>query len=158
MEDDSEVEETIIESTETDEEEVVELSEIVEIAEEEDVIEDVPFAIIEDVPVYPGCERKKTNEKKKACLSENITKHVSRKFNADLAADLGLAPGKKRIIVMFTINENGDITGIRARAPHKRLEKEAVRVVSILPKMKPGKQRGKAVRVKYSLPIVFNVE
>jgi protein TonB len=59
---------------------------------------------------------------------------------------------------MFKIDKKGEIVDIRARAPHKRLEKEAIRVVSILPKMKPGRQRGKAVGVKYSLPIVFNVE
>ena len=53
VEDEEEIEETIIESTETDQEEIVE---IVEVEEEfEDV--DVPFAVIEDVPIYPGCER-----------------------------------------------------------------------------------------------------
>lgn len=157
VEDEAEVEETIIESTETDEDEIIELEDIVEIEEEEEVEEDVPFAIIENVPVYPGCE-KGDNAKKKACLSKKIQKHVNRKFNADLAADLGLAPGKKRIFVMFKIDKKGDVVDVRARAPHKRLEKEAIRVINLLPKMQPGRQRGKAVGVKYSLPIVFNVE
>jgi protein TonB len=47
---------------------------------------------------------------------------------------------------------------VRARAPHPRLVKEATRVVNLLPKMKPGKQRGKAVVVPYSLPIIFQVQ
>ncbi len=157
VEDESEEEETIIESTETDETEIIELDDIEEVDLGEEIEEDVPFAVIENVPVFPGCE-KGDNEKKKACLNSKMNKHVGRKFNADLAADLGLAPGKKRIFVMFKIDKNGDIVDIRARAPHKRLEKEAIRVISILPKMKPGRQRGKAVGVKYSLPIVFNVE
>ncbi|MDP3314402.1 energy transducer TonB [Lutibacter sp.] len=156
VEDEKQVEETIIESTESDEKQAVKVDRIKDVRVEEDVIEDVPFAIIEDVPVYPGCKGNK--DQLRECLQESITKHVSRKFNSELASDLGLAPGVKRIIVMFKIDKNGDITDIQARAPHKRLEDEAIRVVSSLPKMTPGKQRGRAVGVKYSLPIAFKVE
>ena len=77
-------------------------------------------------------------------MSEKITKFVQRKFNTDLAGDLGLS-GRQRISVIFKIDKNGDVVGVRARAPHPRLVKEATRVVNLLPKMKPGKQRGKAV-------------
>lgn len=156
VEDEEEVVETVIESTETDEDEAVEIEEIMEIEEEEDVEEDVPFAIIEDVPVYPGCKGNK--DQLRACLQDMITKHVNRKFNADLASDLGLAPGIKRIFVMFKIDKSGNIVDVMARAPHKRLEQEAIRVVQLLPKMTPGKQRGRPVGVKYSLPIAFKVE
>lgn len=156
VEDEEEVEETVIESTETDENEAVEVEEIVEVDEEEDVLEDVPFAIIEDVPVYPGCKGSKAELR--ACLQEQITKHVNRKFNADLASDLGLAPGVKRIFVMFKIDKSGNIVDVMARAPHKRLQEEAIRVVNLLPKMTPGRQRGTPVGVKYSLPIAFKVE
>ena len=155
VKDEEEVEETVIESTETDEDEAVEVEEIIEV-EEEDVMEDVPFAIIEDVPVYPGCKGNKA--KLRACLQEKITKHVNRKFNSDLASDLGLSPGVKRIFVMFKIDKTGNITNVMARAPHKRLQEEAIRVVKLLPKMIPGKQRGRPVGVKYSLPIAFKVE
>tara|TARA_R110001583_G_scaffold61843_4_gene182365 strand:+ start:4890 stop:5609 length:720 start_codon:yes stop_codon:yes gene_type:complete len=156
VQDEVEVEETVIESTETDENEAVEVEEIVEVDEEEDVLEDVPFAIIEDVPVYPGCKGNKAELR--ACLQEQITKHVNRKFNADLASDLGLAPGVKRIFVMFKIDKSGNIVDVMARAPHKRLQEEAIRVVNLLPKMTPGRQRGTPVGVKYSLPIAFKVE
>lgn len=156
VEDDEEIEESVIESTETNEEEEVVIEEIEEVEIVEEVIEDVPFSIIEDVPVYPGC---KGNKKAlRNCLSKSVQKFVSKKFNVDLAQDLGLTPGKKRIFVMFKIDKNGNIVGVRARAPHKRLEAEAKRVVSLLPKMKPGKQRGRAVGVKYSLPISFIVQ
>ena len=156
VEDEEEVEETVIESTETDEDEAIEIEEIIEVEEEEEVMEDVPFAIIEDVPVYPGCKGNK--DQLRACLQEKITKHVNRRFNSDLASDLGLSPGVKRIFVMFKIDKTGAITDVQARAPHNRLRDEAIRVVKMLPQMTPGKQRGRPVGVKYSLPIAFKVE
>jgi len=155
VEDKEDIEETIIESTETNEKEAV-VVKIVEVYEEEEVMEDVPFAIIEDVPVYPGCKGNK--DQLRACLQDEITKHVNKKFNSELASDLGLSPGVKRIFVMFKIDKNGDITDVQARAPHVRLQEEAIRVVKLLPKMTPGKQRGRPVGVKYSLPIAFKVE
>ncbi len=159
VEDTKEIEETIIESTETDEEEAVEatidLDDIHEAVEGEEIIEDVPFAVIEDIPVYPGC--KGTKAELKACFSKKISRFVNKRFNANLASDLGLSEGKKRIFVMFTINQHGSIDEIQARAPHPRLQKEAERVIKTLPKMTPGKQRGMPVRVKYALPITFEV-
>ena len=154
VEDEEEVEETVIESTETDQDEEIEIEEI----EIEEVAEDVevPFAVIENVPEYPGCERGSNAEKRK-CMSDKIAKFVQRKFNTDLAGDLGLS-GRQRISVFFKIDKNGNVTGVRSRAPHPRLEKEAARVINMLPKMKPGKQRGKPVIVPYSLPITFQVQ
>ena len=155
VEDEVEIEETVIESTETDqEEEIVEVEEV-EVEEEEEDIE-VPFAVIENVPVFPGCEKGSNNEKRK-CMSEKIQKFVQKKFNTDLAGDLGLS-GRQRINVIFKIDKTGRVVGVRSRAPHPRLEKEAARVINLLPKMKPGKQRGKPVTVPYSLPIIFQVQ
>ncbi|WP_339695412.1 energy transducer TonB [uncultured Marixanthomonas sp.] len=157
VEDEEEVEETIIESTEaSQEEDIVEVEEIVE-EEVEEEIADVPFAVIENVPVYPGCENESGNNAKKRCMSEKVQKFVQKKFDTELANDLGL-DGKQRIFVQFKINKSGNIVDVRARAPHPRLEREAVDVVKSLPKMTPGKQRGKAVGVLYSLPILFQVQ
>jgi protein TonB len=156
VEDEKEVEETVLESTETDEDEAVEVEEIEEVVEEEVVEEDVPFAIIEDAPVFPGCKGSKADKKK--CLQEKIRKHVTKKYNVELANELGLDPGKKKVYVLFKISKTGAITDVRARGPHKRLESEASRVVKLLPKMIPGKQRGRAVGVKYTLPITLLVE
>ena len=58
---------------------------------------------------------------------------------------------------MFTINQKGEIEDIKVRAPHPRLEKEGFRVVNSLPKFTPGKQRGVPVKVKYAMPITFQV-
>ncbi|AJR03174.1 energy transducer TonB [Siansivirga zeaxanthinifaciens] len=156
VEDEVEVEETVIESTEVNQETEIVKVEHVEAVEavEEDV--EVPFAVIENVPVFPGCE-KGNNQQKKDCMSKKISEFVGKKFNTELASDLGLS-GRQRINVIFKIDKTGSITGIKARAPHPGLEKEAARVIGLLPQMKPGMQRGKPVTVPYSLPIVFQVQ
>ncbi len=123
------------------------------------VIEDdgsIPFGIIDEVPIYPGCEG--TKEEVRLCLQEKITQHVNKNFNSDLATELKLESGVKRIFVMFKIDKEGNIAEVQARAPHQSLADEAIRVVNLLPKMAPGKQKGKNVGVKYSLPIAFKVE
>jgi len=155
VEDEEEVEETVIQSTETSQtEKIVEIKQIVvqEVEEESEV----PFAVIENVPTFPGCEKGDNNAKRK-CMSDKIQEFVNKNFNTDLASDLGLS-GRQRITVLFKIDKTGSITGVQARAPHPGLEKEASRVINKLPKMLPGKQRGKAVTVPYSLPIVFVVQ
>ena len=156
VEDEEEVEEDEIESTETSLDDIVEVEEVVEAPEEEEVA-DVPFAVIEDVPIFPGCENLKDNDERKACMSEKVMKFVQKEFDTDLGAELGLS-GITRVIVQFKIDKQGKITGVRARAPHPRLEQEAARVVNKLPKMQPGKQRGKPVGVVYSLPITFQIQ
>ncbi|MFK5878141.1 MAG: energy transducer TonB [Flavobacteriaceae bacterium] len=161
VEDIVDVEEAIIETTETDESEkidIIDIVDIVEVEQEEEFIEDVPFAIIEDVPIYPGCEKEKSKKSKKDCFNRGIQKLVAKNFDANLATDLGLSKGKIKIYVQFKITTTGSIEILGARAPHKRLEKEAKRVVNLLPKMTPGKQRGRPVNVTYMLPISFNVE
>ncbi|WP_026450810.1 energy transducer TonB [Aequorivita capsosiphonis] len=157
IEDDDEEEETIIESTEAKQDEkIVEVKEIKEEVVEEEIA-DVPFAVIENVPVYPGCESEKSNDAKKKCMSTKISEFINKKFDTNLASDLGLE-GRQRISVQFKIDKNGKVVDVRARAPHPRLEKEALNVVSSLPNMTPGKQRGKPVGVLYSLPIIFDIQ
>ena len=160
VEDDVDIKETVIESTESNEFDAVIVNvekQIVAVEEEEEVLEDVAFVVIEDVPVFPGC--KGNNSELRACFSEQIAKFVSARFNGELASDLGLVPGSiQKIYVVFKIDKNGNITDINARAPHKKLQDEAIRVVNLLPKMIAGRQRGKPVGVKYGLPIVFKVK
>ena len=157
VEDQEEIEETVLESTETDESEAVETIEIedIEEVEDEEAVENVPFAIVEEAPVFPGC--KGTKSEKRQCLQEQIKLHVNRTYNTQLPQELGLEPGKKKVYVLFKIDKNGNVAEARARGPHKRLEKEAVRVVNKLPKMIPGQQRGRAVSVSYTLPITLVV-
>ncbi|MCP4143052.1 MAG: hypothetical protein GY755_22640, partial [Chloroflexi bacterium] len=121
--------------------------------------DEVPFAVIEQVPVYKGCNKKLSNTELKKCMSDKISKHVVKNFNIKLAGSLGLHDGVVRVNVIFKIDKEGNITGIRSRAPHSKLEKEAIRVITLIPKMdKPGYQKGKPVIVPYSLPIKFNLD
>lgn len=115
----------------------------------------IPFISLEKAPIFPGCENL-DKEETKACFTKKISKFVSKKFDTDLAEELGLS-GKQSIYVQFLIDKTGKVTNIRARATHKRLEKEAIKVIGKLPQMTPGKQRTRAVPVKYTLPIKFNV-
>ena len=146
-----EIEETIIESTETDQEEIVEEVEVVE----EDLDLDVPFAIIEDVPLFPGCERV-AKSKRRDCFQEKIQQHIKKNFRyPEIAQEMGI---QGRVFVQFTISKDGSITGIRTRGPDKNLEKEADRIICKLPRMTPGKQRGRPVRVPFSVPITFKLQ
>ncbi|APY10581.1 blaR1 peptidase M56 family protein [Seonamhaeicola sp. S2-3] len=117
---------------------------------------DVPFAVIEQVPVFPGCEGLSNNNDRKACMSKEISMFVNENFNTKIAKEHNLT-GKQRINVIFKINKAGNVVALQARAPHPALEVEAIRVISSLPKMIPGKQKGKLVNVPYSLPIIFQV-
>ena len=153
VEDEEEVEETVIESTETDQEEIVEVEDV-EIEEVEEDL-DVPFAVIEDVPIFPGCERVKKSERR-ACFQEKINKHIRKNFRyPEIAQEMGI---QGRVYVSFVIDKDGSITGVRMRGPDKNLEKEAARIISRLPNMTPGKQRGRPVRVPFSIPITFRLQ
>ena len=149
MEDEDE--ETVIESTETNEEEIVE---IVEVEEEFEEV-DVPFAVIEDVPIFPGCE-KVDKSQRRDCFQEQMNKHIRKNFRyPEIAQEMGI---QGRVYVNFIIAKDGQITNIRMRGPDKNLEKEAQRIISKLPSMTPGKQRGRPVRVPFSIPIVFRLQ
>ncbi len=113
-------------------------------------------AFMEEAPLFPGCKGSK--EERNACFSEMVNKYINKKFNSDLAGELGLQPGVQRIFTLFKIDKNGNVIDIEARASHVRLKEEAIRVISSLPKMEPGKQRGVPVKVRYSVPITFKIE
>ena len=148
VDDDVDVNETVIQSTEPDETEALEATNIEEV--------DEPEEVIEDVLVFPGCKGSK--KELKSCFNKKMPKHFQRKFNTDLPNDLGISPGKKGIIMLFKIDKIGNIVDIKAKAPHPKLQKEAIRIIKLLPKMKPGRQRGKAVGVKYTLPMRIEVD
>ena len=152
VEDEEEVEETVIESTETDQDEII--IEEIEVEEEFDDI-DVPFAVIEDVPIFPGCESVAKSERR-TCFQDKINQHIRRNFRyPEIAQEMGI---QGRVYVNFIIAKDGSITNIRMRGPDKNLENEAQRIISRLPQMTPGKQRGRAVRVTFSIPITFRLQ
>lgn len=158
VEDTEEIEETIIESTEISQNTVIEeviAVDDVEVGEEEEEIT-VPFAVIENVPIFPGCESAGNNEERKLCFQQKIQEHINKEFSYPASAlELGI---KGRVFVQFIIDSKGNIGSIRMRGPDRTLEKEAHRIVATLPQMTPGKQRGRSVSVPYSIPINFVIQ
>ncbi|MGS2727073.1 energy transducer TonB [Psychroserpens sp. BH13MA-6] len=154
VEDMIEVQETVIESSEIGQSDViadvVSVEEVVVEEVEEDI--EVPFSVIEDIPVFPGCE-KGTKAEKRACFEKSIMTHVRKNFKyPQTALELGM---QGKVFVLFVIDKNGVASKIKTRGPDKLLEEEAARIIGLLPKMIPGKQRGRAVDVPYSIPISF---
>ena len=155
------IEDKKIETTEVDENKPVVVTQASEYGEEggtvEELDEEVPFTVIEDVPVFPGCEGVAKN-KRLECFMEQMAKHIKKNQQyPEKAMDENI---QGRVSVLFVIDKDGSITNVQARGPKggELLEKEALRVISKLPKFKPGMQRGKPVKVKYSQPITFKLQ
>ena len=114
---------------------------------------DIPFAVVDEVPIFPGCE---DSVDKRACFNDNILQHISKNFNYPEAAHEAGIQG--RVSAMFLITSEGTIENIKMRGPDKLLEDEVERIIKRLPNMKPGKQRGKTVNVPFSIPVTFKLQ
>lgn len=149
VKDEDPIEESVFESTESDEEkEVIKVEDVDFVDVPEDI--SIPFSVIENVPVFPGCENEND---KRACFNSMMQKHIKKNFRyPEIAQEMGV---QGRVSVMFTIQKDGSIGNVQMRGPDKNLEKEAARIIGKLPKMTPGSQRGNAVRVPFSIPINF---
>jgi len=137
--DDEEIEdELIIEDMEVDEETKVEV--IFEEAEEE-VMEEEIFTIVEKMPEFPGG-------------TEQLFRYLGKNIEyPPMAKDAGI---KGKVYVTFVVDKDGSIKDVKVlRGIGGGCDEEAIRVVKGMPKWNPGKQRGKAVRVQYNLPINF---
>ncbi len=155
--DDTDIVEKILDPPIDNDEPIININSIVEAPDDGiDVDQPLPFRIIEEAPIFPGCEGLDSLASRQ-CFIKKISKFVTKKFDASLAEGLDIS-GKQRIWVKFTVDKTGTVTNIKARALHKSLEKEAIRVIRKLPQMTPGKQRKRPVGVKYTLPIVFFIE
>ncbi|MCA0958050.1 TonB family protein [Muricauda ruestringensis] len=153
-EDDEKVEETFIESNDIDQDTKIAEVESIEVAED-DIPDEIPFILIENAPIFPGCENEKDEAEKRLCFQEQMLKHIRKNFRyPEIAQELGL---EGRVSVVFTVQKDGSIGDIRLRGPHESLEKEAARIISKLPALTPGKQRGTPVKVPYSIPITFKL-
>ncbi|WP_350285051.1 energy transducer TonB [uncultured Croceitalea sp.] len=151
-EDDEDVVEDVIESNDVDQDtEVMEPQSFDFIKEE--VEPKVTWVTIEEAPVFPGCENASD---KRACFSEMMQKHIRKNFRyPQQAIDMGL---QGKVYLQFTVKTDGSIGNLEMRGPHSILEQEAYRIITKLPKMEPGQQRGKAVKVPFSIPITFQLQ
>lgn len=140
VEDDVELDEELdIEDTEMDEDTEIDFSDL---AMEEEESDDAPvFFIVEDMPEFPGGE-------------EALRKYIAQSVKYPVIAQENGIQG--RVYVSFVVNTKGKVTDVKiARGVDPNLDKEAIRVVNAMPAWKPGKQRGKAVKVSYTVPINF---
>ncbi|MBR1631374.1 MAG: energy transducer TonB [Paludibacteraceae bacterium] len=117
----------------------------IETKKEEDDDDQVIFVVVETMPEYPGGQ---------AALMKYLSENV--RYPA-ICQEQGI---QGRVVCQFTVNKDGSIVDVDvARSSgDANLDKEAKRVISTMPKWKPGKQRGKAVRVKYTVPVTFRIQ
>ncbi len=142
VQDDVEVDDIEI-NAEVDQQEVIEDYVPVE-AEEEEVVEQEIFQIVEEMPSFPGGEAK---------LMEYVAKNIK---YPQIARETGI---QGRVFVGFVVEPDGSISNVKLlRGIGGGCDEEAMRVIKSLPKWKPGKQRGKAVRVSYQIPVFFKLQ
>lgn len=111
------------------------------VVEEEEPAEQEVFIIVEQMPLFPGGE-------------EALRKYLATEVKYPVIAQENGIQG--RVFVKFVIMPDGSVSNVEVARPFDpNLDKEAVRVVKSMPKWTPGKQRGKAVRVSYTVPINF---
>ncbi|SHG68726.1 energy transducer TonB [Winogradskyella jejuensis] len=122
-----------------------------------DIPENIPVNRVQFVPIFPGCEKYELNSERRKCLNDKLGRLVKKKFDTDIAIEHGLS-GVQRINVEFKVDKTGNITDIRARSPHPKLDEEALRIANKIPKMEPGKMGTTPVNVIYNLPITFKVQ
>ncbi len=143
---DADVQETAVASSE-DAGKAVEVkytAPVVQQKPEEDPDEQVIFQVVEQMPEYPGG------------MTECLKFLASNLKYPTISQENGV---QGRVIVQFVVNKDGSIVDpVVVRSVDPYLDKEALRVVKSMPKWTPGKQRGKAVRVKYTLPVTFKLQ
>lgn len=142
VENDAEIEESTIMSDQ-DQVEFFEITEVDNVLVEEEVQEEAPFQVVEKMPEFPG-----GTAALNAYLKKNIKyPSVCRENNI-----------QGRVLIQFIVNKDGSIVEPEVvKSVNPYLDKEAIRVVSAMPKWTPGEQRGKTVRVKFTLPVNFKL-
>lgn len=133
----------------------------------------VPIAIVERAPIFEGCAE---SPNKMRCFDSKARRFVGKHFDANRAKCLEhvvtydrklkkdvevckkeLKSVRVRIKTTFVIDTLGYATDIKALSPYPTMNEEAIRVIKKLPRFEPGMQRGRKVRVRFSLPIMFNI-
>ncbi len=124
--------------------------------------EAVDFQTVANPPVYPGCGTEQGTQAKSACFGRKIRMLIAQNFDASV-----MRPDSTRtdsiilIRTQFTIGTDGSLTKIKATTPNHQwplLEREAIRVLRLIPQIKPGEMNGKPVPVRYVLPIRFAIQ
>ena len=144
VEDDADIEETTIASSE-ETGQAVEIKYVPVEVEEEEPEEQAIFEVVEEMPQFP--------EGGQAGLMKYLSSNIKYPTIAQENGTQG------RVTVQFVVNQDGSIVDVKVlRGVDPYLDKEAIRVISSMPKWIPGKQRGKPVRVKYTVPVMFRLQ
>ena len=145
VDDEVEIEdELLIEDSEADEETVIDVQPIIGSTDEEEEAVDEIFVIVEEAPEFPGGTR---------ALYQYINSNVRYPV---IAQENGI---HGKVYVKFVVDENGNVNDAEVLRPvDASLDKEALRVINSLPRFKPGKQRGKPVKVYYNAQITFQLQ
>ena len=144
VDDEIELEDDMFMNREDDANLGVEIMDYVEVEEEEVEEEAIPFQLVEEKPSFQGGD------------ANQFSKWVnSRLVYPEIAKENGV---QGRVTLQFTVEKDGSVTKVKVlRGVDPSLDKEAVRVVSMSPKWKPGKQRDRAVPVTYTFPVIFQL-
>ena len=145
VDDDIEVDDSMFQNLEDSDDLAVEIMDYVEEVEEETVEEEaIPFQLVEEKPSFQGGD------------ANQFSKWVNSKLvYPEIAKENGV---QGRVTLQFTVNADGTVSNVKVlRGVDPTLDKEAVRVVSMSPKWKPGKQRDRAVKVTYTFPVIFQL-
>lgn len=116
--------------------------------------EALQISIIEEIPLFKECETIE-KEQRMTCFNEMMHNHIKKNFTYPILAAKFRVQGT--VAITFTIDQEGKITDIKSKG-HQLLTDEAERIIKSLPQLKPGRQRGKTVKVKYGLPITFKLQ
>ncbi len=119
--------------------------------------ETVPFSQTDVVPVFKGCGQELTRRESIDCFNQKMDNHINKNFRyPDKAVKNGI---QGKVEITFIIDIEGLVQDIKTTSPDETgiLDKEAVRIISLLPTFQPGIHRGELVNVKYSIPLVFKI-
>ena len=144
VDDEIEVDDDMFMNLEDDSSLGVEIMDYVEVEEEVVEEEAIPFKLVEEKPSFQGGD------------ANQFSKWVNSRLQyPEIAKENGV---QGRVTLQFTVEKDGTVTKVRVlRGVDPSLDKEAVRVVSMSPKWKPGKQRDRAVPVTYTFPVIFQL-
>ncbi|MDA3944206.1 MAG: TonB family protein [Bacteroidetes bacterium] len=143
VEDDVEVEDEIEIDVDVNQETEIEVY-VPPVREEEQIVEAEIFTVVESMPEFPGGPAK---------MMEYIAKNI--KYPA-MARESGI---QGRVFVNFVVEPDGSVSNVKIlRGIGGGCDEEAIRVVKSMPKWTPGRQRGKAVRVSFNLPVRFTLQ
>lgn len=143
-----------IQEVEIEEDEVIEVPEVIE--KEVEVVEQEIFTIVEDMPKFKGCENLKGTEADQ-CTHKGIQTFIKQNFEYPKIAVENDIEGK--VFVRFVVDPKGKVTDVSvAKGADKLLNDAAVALINKMPPFTPGKQRGKAVKVQYVIPISYQLQ